>query len=705
MPKIRTLVFIALAAVLVLTGYEAVRNASIEKIPAKDRSIKLNVRGSAVLHALENGKPYDPRILDDIATYTSRRFDTSDFRLQSLTRILYQHREKLAVEEHETISNVFLNFKYWMDQPGQDSMCYWSENHQLLFSASEYLAGQYWPDETFSNSGMSGREHQSLARQRILTWLEQRWLYGFIEWYSNTYYVEDVAPLANLIDFAEDEEIVVKAQIILDLLLYDLATQSYQGTFISSSGRMYANGKRYAEKNSMQAVVDSIWDADRWGREPSERIGMDLNFIYINNYQVPPVIKAIGEDDQRELVIKASTGLNLSELPGENLIGLEDRQIMMQWGMESFSNDSVVENTVAFMDENNMFSSEFLHDLKHFNLSLLRKTGALPAVSRYLNPVTNGTAIQRANTYTYKTPDYMLASAQAYHPGTFGDQQHLWNAILSRSVSVFTTHPAKPLSDKGALAGSPGYWVGSGRLPHVVQDKNVVLNIYRIPDKKGFMEKSIQDYTHAHFPRERFDEVLLEGRYAFGRSGDTYAAFITRSPMHYAKGASDDLIQPGRDSYWVFEAGSEASDNSFEQFRQRIMSNPVSYEDGRLRYSSSGRDLALQYQGEFRLNGDPQDLEYQRYQSPYVQAPRKPETITITHDNKSLYLDFYGLKREVTNRVFSPTPEDIEQSRAVIEAFALPENQELGVIKVNGKMSEILHLEQARRMVAIQDGD
>jgi hypothetical protein len=349
------------------------------------------------------------------------------------------------------------------------------------------------------------------------------------------------------------------------------------------------------------------------------------------------------------VVIKGTTGLNLSELAGEDLIGLEDRQIMMQWAMEAFSNDIIIDNTLAYLRANNMLGNEFLHDFNAFNLSILRYTVGLSALSRKLNPVTNGTAIQRANTYTYKTPDYMVATAQAYHPGTFGDQQHLWNAVLSRQVSVFTTHPAKPLSDEGALSGSPGYWVGSGRFPHVVQDRNVVLNIFQIPTEKGFMEKSIQDYTHAHFPQERFDEVRVDGRYAFGRSGDSYAAFVTLNPLHYMEGTSDDLVQPGRESYWVFEAGSRTDDGEFEAFIARIKANPVAYADGRLVYTSGGRELALQYQGEFEIDGVRQELEYPRFDSPYAQVPRKPQTMTIAHGGHSLFLDFYNGRREVSD--------------------------------------------------------
>jgi citrate lyase subunit beta/citryl-CoA lyase len=56
---------------------------------------------------------------------------------------------------------------------------------------------------------------------------------------------------------------------------------------------------------------------------------------------------------------------------------------------------------------------------------------------------------------------------------------------------------------------------------------------------------------------------------------------------------------------------------------------------------------------------------------------------------------------EVCNRVFAPSPADVEQARAVIAAFADPANAGKGVLKVNGKMTELLHLDEAKRTVAM----
>ncbi|MEO1359125.1 MAG: CoA ester lyase, partial [Pseudomonadota bacterium] len=58
---------------------------------------------------------------------------------------------------------------------------------------------------------------------------------------------------------------------------------------------------------------------------------------------------------------------------------------------------------------------------------------------------------------------------------------------------------------------------------------------------------------------------------------------------------------------------------------------------------------------------------------------------------------------ETANQVFAPAPADVEQAQAVIEAFADPANAGKGVLKVNGKMTELLHLEEAERTVAVAE--
>lgn len=53
------------------------------------------------------------------------------------------------------------------------------------------------------------------------------------------------------------------------------------------------------------------------------------------------------------------------------------------------------------------------------------------------------------------------------------------------------------------------------------------------------------------------------------------------------------------------------------------------------------------------------------------------------------------------NRAFSPSEEALAQARAIVMAFADPANQGKGALRVEGRMVEALHLEEARRLLAI----
>jgi hypothetical protein len=610
---------------------------------------------NGLLLKLEQGGRYDPVVdfaaIDGACRFLDGRWDTADFRLPTLTRLLWLYGDRLDAAAAARIKAALLGFKYWMDQGGEDSMCYWSENHQILFATGEYLAGRLFPDEVFGNDGKTGREHEAIARQRLLAWLGQRWRYGFIEWYSNTYYVEDAAPLANLVDFAGemrnglpgDAEIATKAAIVLDLLLYDLASQSWNGVFVSTMGRAYEQGKKGGGGDSLRGITQWAFGSER---RPHRGGGMDLNLILSRKYRVPAALRAIALDP-REVVVRASTGLDLGELRGEGLISGKTPQMMMLWGMEAFSNPEAIETTVNYTHDQRMFSNEFLHDLSIVDIGLLRETGLLPLASRVLRPVSDGVAIQRANTYTYRTPCFQLATAQRYHPGGYGDQQHIWSATLSPTVSIFTTHPAGPRSARGVLGNSPGHWVGNGRNPDAAQHRNVVLAIYDVPDRKGFMEQTLLKQTHAYFPRQLFNESSVEGQRAFGRIGEAWVALVAANPLSYAEGSDDDLVQKGARTAWVCELGSPATDHSFAAFKNRVIANAFVFDAARrvLSYSTTDRRLALAWGGGFTVNGKAVATDYPRFDSPWVKAPRKPDTILIEAGGRKLELSFDPMRR------------------------------------------------------------
>lgn len=642
--------------------------------------------------------------------YINGRYDVADFRVNALVRLYLSFGSELSDQTKADIKEVLLNFKYWMDQGGEDSMVFWSENHQILFSVSEYLIGQEFPNDIFTNDGKTGLEHQEMAAARINAWMEQRFYYGFTEWYSNNYYPEDIGPMSNFIQFAEDPDMVLHMKMIMDLIWNDMATQSfkYSGVdsggsprdyyiFMSSSGRMYSDNRMSDDTgNRMRPFIDFVMQPDEtknfedsWFTSSNGFFNAFKQMMEARDafdepyYEVPGVIKEIFNDDSPEKIIKSSQSLDTEELKGEGLLGQSDPQIMMQFNMEAFSNPATVDNTIKYINRNNMMANSDLNDFKLVSLWPLRAFHLLGLVSQMLQPSTNGVAIERANVYTYKTDYFSMHTAQAYQPGEYADQQAIAQFNLSNQVTVFTTQPAKiPRRD-----GTPTYWTGNGRQGYSVQEKNVNITIYQPPTKVGFMEPMIvSETTHVFFPYQLFDEVndtYLDQGLIFGRVGQSMIAIQSRYAMAFVpfetsneEGNRDnmlvrgsvgdvltekyDLVQKGSgDHYFVTEMSSTAYE-SFDAFMTRFMGNELIYSESQhsVEYTSKlyldpyTTTMKAEFEGYFYINNVMEYLEYRRFESEYCiggSVDRKQDAIVFRFLTKELILQYEDLNRTVNN--------------------------------------------------------
>ena len=625
------------------------------------------------------------------------REDCADFTACGMIRFYLENKHRLAEENKAEIKQCLTGFKYWMDQyDGRtDSMCHWSENHQILFAVTEYLAGNEWPDAVFAD-GKTGSVHADMAKERIEAWMYQRFYYGFNEYYSNNYYPEDIAPMANFIQFAkaEDSEMVQRMKIVMDLIWIDIATQSYRYTnsegeveyaFMSASGRMYMDNKSSDDTgNRLRPYIHLVLQDNEDYKTVDNRFFVCFRRMYEARvegeplYQVPDVILEIFNDDAEERVIKSSNGITLEELVADGFVGQNVDQIMMQMGMEAFSNATVIDNSITYLRKNHLFGNEFLNDFKLVNLWPLTLTNSLSLASSLLNPSTDGKAIQRANVYTYRNAYYSMSTAQAYFAGDYADQHQVNVVTLGGDLSIYTAQPIRN-STRGQ------YWVGYGRLPYSVQDENVNITIYTIPDKAGLLEPHIVQYTHAYFPVGLFDEVNLEYMdlgYIFGRKGDSYVMLhalsdgegvlqfkndmdgvsqedltkdldaIKDSVRELIEASGDlryDLIFEGGENHaWITELGCKKDNGSFGNFVSKMMTYAYSFKDMTVRYDSEGKVFEVKYDEHFKLNGNSVDTEYGRYESPYVngKVERKADVIALSFGGKTLTLNYKEGTRE-----------------------------------------------------------
>lgn len=682
------IVLAVLGVLLSLFAVEIIMNFTIKPVESDDDgSIDTNKTNKLLYYyefpekAVEDSFVVDEEYLIEAFSaskqYLDARYDCADFLTPSLIRLQYSHIDKIrAVSEDAAniLKEMLLGFKYWITEPGSDGMCYWSENHQILFAVAEYLAGQMWQNEIFVNDGATGLEHMERARNRITYWVNHRFYYGFTEFNSSNYMPFNLAPMANFIQFAssEDAELVERMKMVMDLAVYDIASNMHNFVYIAPSARSYVYNLTGITSDRMRKYTNYIWSLAEDENDRSHR--MLLNYIAMTSaekpgggkyYEVPEVLLDIAYDTDNA-VIKSSSGLNLAELYEKGYIGHSDEQIMMQLGMEAFTNPEVITNTITYLSKHKLFSNEFLNYFKYFNLHIVKSTGLLKLVSEKANPMTNGIAIERANIYTYQTASYQLATAQAYSPGGYGAQQFLSVANFTDNAVVFTAHPAQYESAK-SVSAIPGYWAGYGRAPHSAQEENILLSVFRLPEKSGFLELyDVPQFTHTYLPEAHFDEVMIDGRYAFATVNGAHLALIGASELSYLEysdisakafrnGLDElppsrfDLVQQGLNQYWIYEL-SDQNTESFADFRARIKNNNVTFDGAdNLSYVSGGKTLSLAYKGDFKIDGVIQNLEYKRFDSPYITAEREADSFYFTYNNKTLSLDYINSTRSYDN--------------------------------------------------------
>ena len=591
---------------------------------------------------LSRGLEPNHKTLSDALNIINKRPDCADFGMQVVVWLMFRFADSPHVHPQliRQAKQVILDFKYWPEEPGIDDMCTWTENHQILFATAGYLFGQMFPNEIFTNSGQTGAEKMELNRTRILRWLELRFQTGFSEWLSNVYYAEDLPPLLSLIEFCEDEEIVLRAKMVVDLLLLDIAANSFHGIFASTHGRSYVRQKIKASGESTSPISKMCFGMGQFRDSLSA-----VPFALSENYVLPQVIESIGNHlQEQEMTNHQRCGILLEKAEEFGLTFDNFEDAMRLLSLEAYLHPKTAAINLAMFDAFHWWENSFLKPIHQFRklLNSMSATRTLPFFLRAFEWDVCRNTREAVDFITYRTPYYMLSSAQEYRVGYGGDQQSIWQATIGEDATCFTTHPG------GAESGTPDDWTGSGILPHVRQIKNVLICIYNLHHKPALYQKTVHAYTHAWFPKEKFDEVIEHKEWHFARKDDSFLALYSAQPTTWGDG--NELIADGRKNAWILEVGSIVEYGSFETFQQRISAAEVGFNNMSALYHSPtvGR-LSLKYKDALKINGIPQQHQhYSRYMNPYGHADYPANQVTLEKAGSSLHLNWQKCSREVS---------------------------------------------------------
>ena len=578
--------------------------------------------------------------IDELCAFVDTRRDCADFRVVTLLAVLLEG----AVPEEctESVKRSLTGFKYWMSEPGDDAMCFWSENHQLLFATGEYLAGAAFSDEVFSNDRRTGAAHRDEARGRLLTWLDLRFRFGFSEWLSPVYYEEDVAGLSLLVDHAPDPEVAQRAAAVLDLLLLDCALHRFDGHFAASAGRLYESQKQHPATSEMQPVVDHAFTeapvvAD-WNR-----IGMV--FLLRRSYEVPAVLVEIAADAGPR-VVRSGHGLTIDE--AIRVGGDRDSTAALLWGMEAFVNPGAIRTTISAFRDWRMETNPFLSALASLEWV---PSPLLPAAVSIANPAVAGTALERAQVVSTRSDSYLLSAAQHYRPGHFGDQQHLWHVLLPGGVPIFATHPGGPLVDDATRQKTPSAWVGNGVNPDVATAGSVLLAVYDTRPRRGFGETKRVRGSHLYVPFAEVDESAQGLYWLAVRQGTGLVGVLATSPLVTDSDVS--VRQDGLVTGWVVFCAELADHGSLNAFCTWMARCSVVLSGARLAVTTPDGSYTLA-RGRLTRDGAPVPPDERRYDTTWVKSDFDADHLTVQGRTGWLRVTRSG-DRIVTDSV-SPTP-------------------------------------------------
>lgn len=575
----------------------------------------------------------DQNYIRRLTDFVDARLYLADHRVLLLLKCLMTCEMPEELRQRATRS--VLGFRYSLLEPGTDSMSLWTENHQVTVAVAEYLAGQLFIDQTFTNDGRVGLRHKRAAHGRLMLWLSDRFRFGFSEWLSNTYLAFDLAALAMLVDHTDDEVLARRASMVIDLALIDVALHSFRGRFAPSMGRAHAEQVMHPEKSEMAPII-----ASAFGDVPPELDCDELASLFIvrERYQVPAAIRELAREQPLRLVF-SSMGLDDVEVRRELRRHPQFPRLQMLevvrfwWGMQAITTPATIVETMRAMRALDLREHRTFAPLQRF--SRLPERALRPAL-KALNPITSGAALHRANVQTLSTGNYLLSSVQHYQPGGFGDQQHLWHASLPGGIEVFGNHPGSTQLAPEGRSPSPGHWVGNGINPDIAQHYNVLLALYDLRQRRGMFEGRRKELVHIHFPFVLFDQTRLGTNWVAGRRRKSFIGILASHGFEQI--SETEIVQRGLETGYAVLLGDEEEFSSMSEFLHELKQYQLTLAAGRLSLVSPYVRFDLQWRGEFQVNGSPVRPDYPRYDSPSVQAPRNPDEVVVHGTEHTLRL-------------------------------------------------------------------
>ena len=184
-----------------------------------------------------------------------------------------------------------------------------------------------------------------------------------------------------------------------------------------------------------------------------------------------------------------------------------------------------------------------------------------------------------------RTPEYMIGGVRDHNVGMC--DMHFISAMIALpgDISLFFSSPNNVAEGSGLR---PDYWAGQAFLPRVLMHGRTLAVIWHNVNNPDIW------MTHCHFNARKFDEVISEGKWTFGRKNDSYVGIYSNVQHSFRKEgayAGRELVVDGNETVWLAECGSKREDGTFEAFCNKLLAAKVTQEGEQFTFASPGSGL------------------------------------------------------------------------------------------------------------------
>ncbi|MDE3056495.1 MAG: hypothetical protein KGJ59_00875 [Bacteroidota bacterium] len=483
-----------------------------------------------------------------------------------------------------------------------------TENHWVAYYTGLYLAAQTWHDEDGSHwfNGKSSKENFDEAKDWLNEWMRITTTIGQGEFDSPTYFIVFITPMMALQQFALDNTMKKKAEMMADYLFADFAVENLNGNYCGAHSRDYP-----------EDIVNPL-------RAPN----VPWAWLYFGTPKNAPWLPTLGLP--RQPVFRHPTSSNESlGYAWEVVFGA-----LSSYRLPEIIFHVATDRSVPYVDKEQKRVRNIIRFGKEMN----------PQVYKY----------------TYMTDQYALGSIQG---GILQPiQQHTWDVTYvsdkpgntlftlnpfysGKELAMFFPEEQKFLTDEvnryHKVYTDPNKWNSSSPYEQTFQCKNAIIVLYNITPTAHHRQ------VDGFFSKNLDERITLANRWILCKAGKTYIAFFPLKQYEW--------IEEPNDWRWrsydvkngvVVEVGRESEYGSFEAFRKTFSAAAIDAKDFdktlTVRYTTHmGDTMQFTYGGARILNGHTVDFShYKLFDSPFLHSDIGSGVLTMTYKNMTRILDF-----------------------------------------------------------------